>query len=58
MAASGADVPAGDARSFAARAIVDRHGFTIIRNFVGDNTVPQARALKYADVVLPMAQQK
>jgi NitT/TauT family transport system substrate-binding protein len=48
----------GNAGSFAARAIVDRHGFDIIRNFVADNTVPQAKNVKYAEVVLPIAQQK
>ena len=48
----------GNASSFAARAIVDRHGFDIIRNFVADNTVPQAKNVKYAEVVLPIAQQK
>lgn len=47
-----------NANSFASRAIVDRHGFDIIRNFVGDNMLPQAKSLKYADVVLPIAQQK
>lgn len=29
-----------------------------VRNFVGDNTAPQAKALKYAEIVLPTAQQK
>ncbi len=47
-----------NASSFASRAIVDRRGFDIIRNFVGDNMLPQAKALKYSDVVLPIAQQK
>ncbi len=47
-----------DAKSFAARAIVDRRGFDIIRDFVGNNMLPQAKSLKYADVVLPIAQQK
>lgn len=48
----------GNAGSFAARAIVDRHGFDIVRNFVAENTVPQAKNIKYAEVVLPIAQQK
>lgn len=48
----------GNASSFAPRAIVDRRGFAIIQKFVADNTVPQAKSLKYSDVVLPVAQQK
>lgn len=47
-----------NASSFASRAIVDRRGFDIIRDFVGNNMLPQAKALKYSDVVLPIAQQK
>ncbi|MDE1904069.1 MAG: ABC transporter substrate-binding protein, partial [Alphaproteobacteria bacterium] len=38
-----------NAGSFASRAIVDRRGFDIIRNFVGDNMLPQAKSLKYSD---------
>jgi len=47
-----------NANSFASHAVVDRRGFDIIRDFVGDNMLPQAKSLKYADVVLPIAQQK
>lgn len=47
-----------DAASFAKRAIVSRHGFDIIRDFVAQNLVPQAAAVDYAEFVLPYAQEK
>lgn len=48
----------GDAKSFAPRAIASRRGFTIIRNFVADNILPQAKSVTYRSFVLPIAQEK
>lgn len=48
----------GNADSFATRAVVQRKGFEIIKDFVAKNTVAQAAGLKYKDVVVPEAQEK
>ena len=48
----------GDAKSFAAHATVERKGFDIIRDFVAQNSNPDAANLKYETVVIPAAQVK
>lgn len=48
----------GDAKSFASHAVVERKGFTIIRDFVAANSNPDAASLKYETVVIPAAQEK
>jgi ABC-type nitrate/sulfonate/bicarbonate transport system substrate-binding protein len=48
----------GDAKSFAAHAIVERKGFAIVRDFVAKNMIPEAADLKYETIVLPAAQEK
>jgi NitT/TauT family transport system substrate-binding protein len=48
----------GDAKSFAAHATVEHKGFDIIRDFVAQNSNPDAATLKYETVVIPAAQEK
>jgi NitT/TauT family transport system substrate-binding protein len=48
----------GDAKSYAAHAVVERKGFAIIRNFVIQNSNPDAANIKYETVVIPAAQEK
>jgi ABC-type nitrate/sulfonate/bicarbonate transport system substrate-binding protein len=48
----------GDAKSYAARAIFDRKGFDMVRDFVAQHLIKDAAGIKYDAVVIPEARQK
>jgi NitT/TauT family transport system substrate-binding protein len=48
----------GDAKSYASRAIFDRKGFDMVRDFTAKHLMPAAADIKYDAVVIPEARQK
>ncbi|HUC63268.1 MAG TPA: ABC transporter substrate-binding protein [Alphaproteobacteria bacterium] len=48
----------GDAKSYASRAIFDRKGFDMVRDFTAKHLMAQVAEIKYDAVVIPEARQK